>query len=52
MNAIFCKMAAAPGGIDAHPPFWYTENKNLVEVRQMGIKNGSWLVNILVTLGY
>ena len=30
----------------------YTQNKNLVEVGQMGIKNGSWLVNLLVTLGY
>ncbi len=26
----------------------YTQNKNLVEVGQMGIKNGSWLVNLLV----
>ena len=29
-----------------------TQNKNLVEVGQMGMKNGSWLVNLLVTLGY
>ncbi len=27
-------------------------NKNLVKVDQMGIKNGSWLVNLLVTSGY
>ena len=26
--------------------------KNLVAVGQMGINNGSWLVNLLVTLGY
>ena len=29
-----------------------TQNKNLVEVDRMGIKNRSWLVNPLVTLGY
>ena len=29
-----------------------TQNKSLVEVGQMGNKNGSWLVNLLVTLGY
>ena len=32
--------------------YLYTQNKNLVEVGQMGIKSGSWLVNLLVTLGY
>ncbi len=30
----------------------YTQNKKLVEVGQMGIKNGSWLVDLLVSLGY
>ncbi len=33
-------------------PIGYTQNKNLVEVGQLGIKNGSWLVNLVVTLGY
>ena len=30
----------------------YTLNKILVEVGEMGIRNGSWLVNLLVTLGH
>ncbi len=35
----------------SHKPY-HTQNKNLIEVGQMGIKNGSWLVNILVSLRY
>ena len=30
----------------------HTQNKNLVEVGQIGINNGSQSVNLLVTLGY